>query len=612
MFESLGSLCAGVLVSLVLVALVRPCVGLALLLGLGLVAAVPAARARLIGGRRGLTLLAAALLLLALTPAASRVEVKSERARFATLAPGAALLDWDDTPYQHLALSAGEVHNLYASGAYASSFPDAIEDESRAHQLMLLNPRPSRVLALGGVETGLLRFCLKHPVRHLDLVILNRRAFELVSHHLEPADRDALIDPRVQIHFQDPRRFLAQSRERYDLILLLERDPATLYLARETTVQFEQLALAHLAPSGTYVTRFSAGPTAQAGETGMLGASLYRTLTEVFPAVRAAPGPVALLVAGSAPEAVTLEPRLLGARWRERRIESDVFAAELLPELFPAERIATLESELRRAATKVAPTRDNQPVSFLYALAVREQFAQSAWAAILKWGIAHPTLMQVVGLAPSSLLLVWLLLVRPRRAVVAATVHATGTTGAMGMALSLMLFFSFQTRVGALYSELGLLSALFMLGLAAGGAFAVRRASLIAAQCASLGVAGFLVLAFGVLNRLSISVLGTTALHGILLVVSGAATGALFPAAAKTLLELGSSAQNAASWVEFADHAGAALSALITTVILLPIIGLSGAATFLFVLQAMAVLASVFARKFGVERSTPSRLLTSS
>ncbi len=282
-FEAIGSLVAGTLASLVLIPLMRPYAGLALLLTLGLAATMPAARAGLIGGGRSLPLLGCALLLFAITPASTRVETATQRARFATLAPGVALLDWDDTPYEHVALGGGDVKNLYAGGIYVTSFPDVSEDESRAHQLMLLNPHPARVLALGGIETGLLRFCLKHPVQRLDLVILDRRAFELVFRTLEPAERESLSDPRVHVVFQDPRRYLASSGAEYDLILLLERDPATLYLARETSQQFAQMVASHLAPRGTYVTRFSAGPTVQAGETGLLGASLYRTLLEVFP-----------------------------------------------------------------------------------------------------------------------------------------------------------------------------------------------------------------------------------------------------------------------------------------------------------------------------------------
>jgi spermidine synthase len=595
-FESVGSLVAGIVVSLVLLPMARPCVGLLILQTFALAAVLPAAWARLIAGRIGLAALASIALLCVMTPLAGRLETATQRARFATLAQGATLLDWVDSPYEHLAIGSREVLNLYAGGVYVKSYPDALDDESRAHQLMLLNARPSRVLALGGVEAGLLRFCLMHPVQRLDLVVIDRRAFELVARHLDAPDRAALADPRVHVHFQDPRRYLANSADPYDLILLLERDPATLYLTRETTVQFAKLVSTHLAPGGSYVTRFAAGPTLQAGNTGRLGASLYRTLRDGFVEVRAAPGPVGLFVAGNSSDAVTLDPLRLAERWRERKLQSDVFVPELLPDLYPAERVATLESELKRAAQRVAPSRDNRPASFLYALSLRQQMAQSTWSRALGWGIHHPRRLQAAAIAPSSLLLLWLLLQRfsnrsrgfaePSMLVV---MHATAVTGACGMAFSLLLFFSFQTRVGALYSEIGLLSALFMGGLAAGGALAVRRLSLAAAQAVSLGAGVVLALSFALMDRHSVSSGWVTLVHGLLLVFSGAATGAVFPAAVNALIKANHSAQSAASAPEFSDHFGAAVAAVFASIMFVPILGLTQAALTLCALQALTL-----------------------
>ncbi len=592
-FEAVGSLVAGIVVSLVLLPMTRPCAGLLILQTLALVTVLPAAWSRLIAGRISLAALASITLLCAVTPLAGRLETATQRARFATLAQGVTLLDWADTPYEHLAIGSREVLNLYAGGVYVKSYPDALDDESRAHQLMLLNARPSRVLALGGVDGGVLRFCLMHPVQRLDLVVLDRRAFELVARHLDAPDRTALADPRVHLYFQDPRRYLANSADPYDLILLLERDPATLYLARETTVQFARLVSARLAPGGTYVTRFTTGPTVQAGNTGRLGASLYRTLRDVFAEVRAAPGPVGLLVAGNSPDAVTLDPQRLAERWRERKLQSDVFVPELLPDLYPAERVATLGSELKRAAQRVAPSRDNRPLSFLYALSLRQQMAHSTWSRVLGWGIHHPRRLQVAAVAPSLLLLFWLVMrrlaSRSRGSSTLVVMHATAVTGACGMAFSLMLFFSFQTRVGALYSEIGLLSALFMAGLAAGGAFAVRYLSLAAAQAVSLGAGAVLALSFALLDRQGVSFGWVTLIHGLLLVLSGAATGAVFPAAVKALIHAHHSVQNAASVPQFADHFGAAVAAVFASIMFVPILGLTQAALTLCALQALAL-----------------------
>jgi spermidine synthase len=606
-YEAIGSLVAGLIVSLVLIPAVAPLSGLALLLAVGLAAATPAARAGLVGGRWTIPALSGMALLAALPPCAQRLESATQRARFATLVTNAPLLDWDDTPYQYVAIGGADVRVLYSSGQYVASFPDPFEDESRAHQLMLLAQRPARVLAFGGLETGALRFCLRHPVQRFDLVYLDARALSVIHRHLDPADRAVLADPRVRVIFDDPRRFLAHQAEPYDLVLFLQPDPATLLLARGTTVEFSRLVAARLAPDGVYVTRFSTGANVQAGETGVMGASLYRSLREVFPVVHAAPGPDGLLVAGNSPDSVTLDPPRLAARWRARTIQSDVFVPELLPLLFPPERVATLEGELARDAANVTSTSDDRPVSFLHALRVRQQLARSAWAGLLDWSASHPARLALAGLAPSLLLLVWLLVLRPRRGSAVAAVHATAVTGACGMAWSLMLFFSFQTRVGALYSQLGMLTGVFMLGLAAGGAWAARRVAcrglLLRAQAVSLAAAALLAFSFAAVGILTSWPLVLAIVHALLLAVAGGATGVLVPSAAAALLERGAQAQSAAGLVELADHGGAALAALVAAVLFVPVFGLKLAALLLVVLQALALAATA-----GAARGGPARL----
>ena len=558
-------------------------------------------RVAIVGG--GLAGLAAAM-----PPCAEPVESATQRARFATLVTGLPLLQWDDTPYQHVAIGGGDARVLYATGLYVGSFPDPAEDESFAHRLMLLTPQPARVLAFGGLETGALRFCLQHPVQQLDLVHLDRRAFELVHGHLDPVDRAVLADSRVRIKFDDPRRYLSRSEDRYDLVLMLQPDPASLLLARNTTVELNRLVAARLAPRGVYVTRFTTGANVQAGETGALGASLYSSLREVFPVVHAAPGPDGLLVAGYASDAVTLDPQVLTSRCRRRGIASDVFVPELLPLLFPPERVATLELELAQAAASAAPTTDNRPVSFIHALTVRQQIANSGWTPLLEWASRNPVLLGLVALLPSLLLLLWQLLVRPQRALAAAVVHATAVTGACGMAWSLLLFFSLQTRVGLLYSQLGALTALFMLGLAVGGAWSTRSgASLPRAQALAVAAAALVAFAFCAFGWFAAWPAALAVAHAVLLAVAGAAAGMLFPAAASALLERGAQARVAAGLVEFADHAGAAGAALFAAVLLIPVLGLAQAAAVLVGLQLLALVVTAVALRRGARATHSSR-----
>ncbi len=605
-FEALGSLAAGLLISLVLVPHLEPTRGSAWLTGLALSAALPAALRGAIAGRRaiaGITVLAIGA---AVSPITGRVERITESARFETLALGARFRDAKNTPYQHLAMGGAAPYVLYSNGALTASFPDPSADELLAHQLMLFAEHPSRVLSFGGIETGLLRFCLMHPVSSVDIVLLDAAATAFVGRVLTPEDRAALRDPRVRVIYEDPRRFLERSTASYSLVLSLASDPNTLLQARTTSVEFHRLVNARLATDGVYVSRFSAGANVQSGETGMLGASLYRTLREVFPVVRASPGPEGLFLAGKSPSGVTLDTTELERRFRQRTLQSETFVPELLPELLPAERVDAINRELERSRATVATATDDRPVSFQYALSVRQMIAGSAWAPLLQWTNRHPLGVVASALVPSAAILIAELLrhlgVR-RRAHPAqpsaafpqrAAWHATAVAGASGLASSLLLFVSFQTRVGALYSELGALSGLFMVGLAAGGYVVMRDRRpqpLFRAQLIGTILSAFIVVSLALATKLPSTRPVLWLLHIALLLGAGFGGGIVFPAASRELCHNASrkATGQVASSLELADYVGATVAALFSAVVLLPALGIVKCAGLLLGLQMTAL-----------------------
>jgi spermidine synthase len=606
--EAAGSLASGLAVTFVLIPIASPLHAAAIAGALALAAALPASRLGLIPGRVALPAVALGLVLLALPPVSSGLEEATERARFRAIVPGIPLVEWLDTPYQHVSIAGDSVRHLYAGGQYVGSFPDTEEQEIETHAAACLAPRPARVLAVGGLALGGLRFLLLHPVERVDLVEMDERAFDLVRRLLPREDAEALRDRRVRIVFDDPRAYLARGGEPYELILVRQPDPVTLLLARLSTAEFFRLAASRLAPDGVLATSLGTPPNVLTGEAASLGGSVYRALRSAFPVVLATPGPEGLLVAGFRADAATLDPAILASRFRERKIASRAVVPETFALLFPKERVEAQESALRRAAAEVPASLDERPVSFLHALALRQTIAGSALARRLSGSRFPGTWGPVLLALLPSLALVATCAVRrargrPARAL--AALHAVTVTGACGMAWSLVLLFAFQTRVGALYGQLGWLTAAFMCGLAVGGWGA--RAAAEASDEASdrwLLAAGGLALAFAILLPAVLASIGGAASHsrwsaalplGALLVLSGVATGTMFPAAAGVLLSHGAGARDAAARVEAADHAGAALAALSVAVLFVPTLGLRATCLVLALLEGLSAVAILLA-----------------
>ena len=603
--ESLGSLAGGAAQTFVLIPLLPPLRAASVAAATCVLLALPALVARSgprLPGRAAWIGLAAVLLLLGIPALGGPLEEASLRARFAGLAPGIPLLRGLDTPYQHIALGGDGVRHLYAAGQYAGSFPDPIQSESRAHVLASLAPSARTILAIGAVQIGPLQFLLRHPVERIDIPEPDRRALALLRAALDRDDARALADPRVRIVHDDPRRFLARTAERYDLILILEPDPVTLFLARLTTREFYRLCAARLEPRGVLVVALRTAPNVLTGETARMAGAIFGALRSVFPVVRAGPGPEGLLVAGFSTESVTLDPALLARRWEGRAVAAEAFVPEMFGVLFPPERVRAQESALARAADATPASEDDRPVSFIHALARREAISGGATGLVLSRLGAWPGWALVLAaLVPSALALLHRVSTRRRTPTAVPSMHVAAATGTCGMVWSLLLVFSFQTRAGALYGDLGLLTAAFMLGLAAGGTAAFRAASAgIKASrswllCSAGAACAFGFVLAGVLRLLRHwpALPGAAALliHSGLLLAAGAVTGAVFPSAVGARLSAGSGAREAAGAIEAADHAGASLAALFAALLFVPRFGLVGTALLVAGIEACAVAA---------------------
>jgi spermidine synthase len=319
--------------------------------------------------------------------------------------------------------------------------------------------------------------------------------------------------------------------------------------------------------------------------------------------VRATPGPGTLLVAGRSPEAVTLDPAILAARWGRRGIEAESFAAALFPVLLPPERVADQEQALEDASTTVEASRDDRPASFVHALVRRRQTTAGTWDRVVgALSRLPPGPLVLLALLPSLVTLARLWTLPPpveRRAAVAAS-HAVAVTGAAGMGFSFLLLLSFQSQVGVLYGAFGALTAVFMLGLALGASLARRavEASADAAAATALRWALAASLAFTVALPWTLAAAGRTsssgplaaaAAYGALLLAAGVLVGAPFPLAVTIHLAAGEGAGEAAGRLESADHAGAAVAALMGAVLYVPTLGLARCAGLLALLLALAL-----------------------
>jgi len=142
---------------------------------------------------------------------------------------------------------------LVLDGKIQSSEADEfIYHEALVHPAMLTHPRPERVFIAGGGEGATLREVLAHKtVKRAVMVDIDEEVVSLCRRLLPSWHQKAFDDPRTELHFVDARKYLEESNDKFDVIIIdlvdpLEQGPARLLYTQE----FYQIVNQKLGPAG--------------------------------------------------------------------------------------------------------------------------------------------------------------------------------------------------------------------------------------------------------------------------------------------------------------------------------------------------------------------------
>jgi spermidine synthase len=129
---------------------------------------------------------------------------------------------------------------LVLDGKIQSSEADEfVYHEALVHPAMLTHPRPESIFIAGGGEGATLREVLAHKtVKRAVMVDIDEEVVSLCRRFLPSWHQNAFDDPRAELHFVDARKYLEQSSDKFDVIIIdlvdpLEQGPARLLYTRE-------------------------------------------------------------------------------------------------------------------------------------------------------------------------------------------------------------------------------------------------------------------------------------------------------------------------------------------------------------------------------------------
>lgn len=602
-WESLGSMAAGVLLTLLLLPH-RSGTAIAAIGG-----GIAILGASFVLGRMARAVASAAGAVLLLAGAAGApldgVDAFSVASRWRVaglLGGGARLADSRDTVYQNLALVERQGQfTLYANGSIAVTFPDRLTSEHEIHAIMAQRPSARKVLLIGGNPLDDVRELLRYPLDRLVHVDIDPGVGRIVG-DAAPAEWTAAAgDARLARVNEDALRYLKRTRDSFDLVIVRAADPSTLAANRYFTAEFFADVGRRLEPAGFVATSIGLSERLQE-ESATLGASVLRALDSVFPVVLVSAGARPLMLGGSLDSDLTLDRATLAARSRAAAIGTRFFRPEYFfgTDDYDPEKIAAAEARLRGASSPANTMA--RPVATAQSLAMWRRFSGTgswvaAWVAVLAavasvfWAGTRlvPAAGKGAGAASS-----WLVCC------------VVATTGMAAISIELLSILVYQSTCGYVYTRMGMVFAMFMLGLALGARSGRRWTggrggawrALMLLECGMAALAGATMLLVSLSGTAGEGTSVEIAVYACV-VLTGWVTGAEFPVAVRILTGGGGSAGAVVAAADTADHAGAAVGAMATAVVLVPYAGAMQAALVLLALKAAMAVSCAVARNRG-------------
>ncbi|MDD5287898.1 MAG: polyamine aminopropyltransferase [Dehalococcoidales bacterium] len=121
----------------------------------------------------------------------------------------------------------------------SSEVDEFVYHEVLVHPPMLTHPRPEKVFIVGGGEGATLREVLAHPtVKKAVMVDIDEDVIKVCKKYLPEYNAGAFDDKRAEIYHTDARKWLADSKDKFDVIIIdltepVEEGPAYLLYTKE-------------------------------------------------------------------------------------------------------------------------------------------------------------------------------------------------------------------------------------------------------------------------------------------------------------------------------------------------------------------------------------------
>jgi spermidine synthase len=221
-----------------------------------------------------------------------------------------------------------------------------------------LHPKLERALVIGyGIGNTVRALVNDKTIKHIDVVDVSREALALSRNMHARFDSSPLDDPRVHVHIEDGRHFLAGHSEKYDLITGEPPPPIIAGVVNLYTQEFFESARQHLAPGGFMTYWLPLMNLSAASSRAVIGAfcNAYEDCSLWHGSVRN------FMLMGTNKAAPMESADHFRAQWRDPQVLPELEAVGFeVPEQLTATYIAD-GKELRHFTIGMPPLTDDRP-----------------------------------------------------------------------------------------------------------------------------------------------------------------------------------------------------------------------------------------------------------
>ena len=457
--------------------------------------------------------------------------------------------------------------SIFSNGHLMFTYPDLQTEELNTHLPMTLHPSASKILIIGG-SPGVLKEFLKYPVERVDFVELDP-AIIAVSQRVMTTEQDktSMKDQKVRVLTEDGRKFIKQIKNAsYDLVILNLPHPFTAGINRFYTIDFFREAKATLYKDGILAISLPASSGYIGRQMQIANGTVYHSLKSVFGFVEVTSQEYGGLFASES--AIEIRPEILEKRFVQQKIATEYFHSYLFQDAFSPLDIEYVRQRLGRIQSV---NTDMRPVAYLYNLMLwADVHGGTALSRITMLKERH--ILIATGLI---LAVVSFLIFNQRKRVLLFSVF---TTGFSGMSFALATLLAYQAIYGYVYEMIGALSAFFMLGLWGGTLFAKQLKNPLGTLLLLETMTILLAVASPVLFKAEL-------FFYAIIFISGMLAGGQFSAAS---LSFGGPESGGTFYA--IDLFGSFLGALVPSLIIIPLFGITHALLFVALIKLFSVM----------------------